>query len=200
FGRVDARHRGATDIGSQGTVMQVLTKLLVSLRRHGAVLAIGLVCAAAGPVHAQTATGDDGAPPPARVARLSYVAGDLGLLPAGASDWNDADLNRPLTTGDKLSSGAGARAELEFGGATLRLDQLELTQGTLNMNVQSLDDGQSYEIDTPTVALVINQPGRFRVDIDGNETRVTAFEGNATVYGENNAQRDVFAGRSYRFV
>ena len=195
--------------------MQVLTKLLVSLRRHGAVLAIGLVCAAAGPVHAQTATGDDGAPPPARVARLSYVAGDLGLLPAGASDWNDADLNRPLTTGDKLSSGAGARAELEFGGATLRLDQrtdlglldlndqmaqIELTQGTLNLSVQSLDDGQSYEIDTPTVALVINQPGRFRVDIDGDATRVTAFEGNATVYGENNAQRDVFAGRSYRFV
>jgi len=195
--------------------MQVLTKLLVSLRRHGAVLAIGLACAAAGPLHAQTATGDEGDAPPARVARLSYIAGDLGLLPAGASDWNDADLNRPLTTGDKLSSGAGARAELEFGGATLRLDQrtdlglldlndqmaqIELTQGTLNLNVQSLDDGQSYEIDTPTVALVINQPGRFRVDIDGNETRVTAFEGNATVYGENNAQRDVFAGRSYRFV
>ncbi|HZX71856.1 MAG TPA: DUF6600 domain-containing protein [Rhodanobacter sp.] len=195
--------------------MRILTKLLVSLRRHGAVLAIGLVCAVAGPVHAQTATGDEGAEPPARVARLSHIAGELGLLPAGASDWNDADLNRPLTTGDKLSSGAGARAELEFGGATLRLDQrtdlglldlndqmaqVELTQGTLNLSVQSLDDGQSYEIDTPTVALVINQPGRFRVDIDGNETRVTAFEGNATVYGENNAQRDVFAGRSYRFV
>jgi hypothetical protein len=50
------------------------------------------------------------------------------------------------------------------------------------------------------VALVVDQPGRFRVDIDGDTTRITAFEGNATVYGENNAQRTVAAGRSYRFM
>ena len=195
--------------------MRVLVKLLASIRRSGAVLAIAVLFATAGLAHAQTATGDDSADPPSRVARLSYIAGDLGLLPAGASDWSDASINRPLTTGDKLSSGADARAELEFGGATLRLDnstdvgvlnlndqlaQVELTQGTLSVSVRHLDDGQSYEIDTPTVALVINQPGRFRVDIDGDATLVTAFDGNATVYGENNAQRDLFAGRSYRLV
>ena len=195
--------------------MRALIKLLDSLRHHGAVLALALLCAGTGLAYAQTSTGDDSADPPSRVARLSWVAGDLGLLPAGASEWSDASINRPLTTGDKLSSGDGARAEVEFGGATLRLNQrtdiglldlneqlaqVELTQGTLNLSVRHVDDGQSYEIDTPTVALVINQPGRFRVDIDGNTTRVTAFEGNATVYGENNAQREVFAGRSYRFV
>lgn len=195
--------------------MRTLTKLLASLRQHGAALAIVLLCASTGLVHAQTTTGGDSADPPSRVARLSYLAGDLGLLPAGASDWSDASINRPLTTGDRLSSGDDARAELEFGGATLRLDhrtdlgllnldeqlaQIELTQGSLNLSVRHLDDGQSYEIDTPTVALVIDQPGRFRVDIDGDATRVTAFEGKAIVYGENNAQREVFAGRSYRFV
>lgn len=195
--------------------MRLPVKLLASIHRSCAVLAIAVLFAAAGLAHAQTATGNDSADPPSRVARLSYIAGDLGLLPAGASDWSDASINRPLTTGDKLSSSADARAELEFGGATLRLDnstdvgvlnlndqlaQIELTQGTLSVSVRHLDDGQSYEIDTPTVALVINQPGRFRVDIDGDATRVTAFEGNATVYGENNAQRDLFAGRSYRFV
>ncbi len=194
--------------------MRALIKLIDSLRHHGAVLAVALLCVGSGLAHAQSNTGDDSADPPSRVARLSWIAGDLGLLPAGASDWSDASVNRPLTTGDKLSSGDNARAEVEFGGATLRLDdrtdvglldlneqlaQVELTQGTLNLSVRRLDDGQSYEIDTPTVALVINQPGRFRVDIDGNTTRVTAFEGNATVYGQNNAQREVFAGRSYRF-
>lgn len=195
--------------------MRTLIRLLDSLRRHGVVLVIALLCAATGLAHAQAATGEDSVDPPSRVARLSYIAGDLGLLPAGARDWSDASINRPLTTGDKLSSGADARAELEFGGATLRLDhrtdlglldlneqlaQIELTQGTLSLSVHRVDEGQSYEIDTPTVALVIDQPGRFRVDIDGNATRVTVFEGNATVYGENDAQRDVFAGRSYRFI
>ena len=195
--------------------MRMLTRLLVPLRRQGVVLAALLLCASASLAQAQTNPGDDSVDPPSRVARLSYLSGDLGLLPAGATDWDDASINRPLTTGDRLASGDDARAELEFGGATLqlaqrsdlgllnldeRLAQIELTQGTLTLSVRQLDEGQSYEIETPTVALVISQPGRFRVDIDGDATRVTAFEGNARVYGENNAQRDVFAGRSYRFV
>lgn len=178
------------------------------------------VCAAAvlwcavGALQAQT--NDNAGDPPDRVARLSYIDGDVGLLPSGAHDWGDAGINRPLTRGDKLSSAAGARAELQLDGGTVRLDgqtdvgflqldnaltQLELTQGTLNLTVRQLDQGQSYEIDTPTVALVVDHPGSYRVDIDadGRATRVTAFDGSATVYGENNAQREVVAGRSYRF-
>ena len=175
-----------------------------------------LLLCAAGVLQAQTAS-DTAGDPPDRVARLSYMEGDVGLLPSGAQDWGEAGINRPLTTGDRLSSSTGARAELELDGAALRLDggtdvgflqlddqlaQLELTQGTLNLTVRQLDDGQSYEIDTPTVALVVDHPGSFRVDVgaDGQATRVTAFDGNATVYGENDAQRLVVAGRSYRFA
>jgi hypothetical protein len=213
--RWNMHYHGAPNSSSQGeTIMRALIKLFDSLRHRGALLAIALLCAGIGLTHAQS-TVDDGADPPSRVARLSWIAGDLGLLPAGASNWSDASVNRPLTTGDQLSSGDNARAEVELGGATLRLDhatdvglldlneqlaQVELTRGTLTVSVRQLEDGQSYEIDTPTVALVIDQPGRFRVDIDGDTTRVTAFEGNATVYGENNAQRTVAAGRSYRFM
>jgi hypothetical protein len=177
-------------------------------------LAALLFCGA-GLVQAQTA--DTSGDPPDRVARLSYMEGDVGLLPSGAQDWGAAGINRPLTSGDKLSSAAGGRAELELDGAALRLDaqtdvgflqlddqmaQLELTQGTLNLAVRQLDDGQSYEIDTPTVALVVDHPGNYRVDVDadGQATRVTAFDGSATVYGENDAQRTVVAGRSYRFT
>jgi len=158
----------------------------------------------------------DSADPPARVARLSYASGDLGLMPAGSTEWAAADVNRPLTNGDKLSSGPGARAELELGGAALRISdqtdigvlnlndqigQFELTQGTLDITVRNVDQGASYEIDTPTVALVISQPGTFRVDVgaNGNGTTVTVFDGGGVVYGENNAQREVFSGRSYQF-
>jgi len=194
--------------------MRVLN-LLASWRRPWRPLAVLLLCSVAALAQAQSA-GDDGSAPPDRVARLSYIAGDLGLLPAGSQDWASADINRPLTTGDRLSTGDGARAELELGGSSLRmaggsdfgllnlndnLAQVELTQGTLNLSVRHLDQGQSYEIDTPTLALVISQPGTFRVDVDndGNGTRVTVFSGQASVYGENNAEHDVFAGRSYQF-
>lgn len=158
----------------------------------------------------------DAGDPPARVARLSFANGDLGVLPAGSTSWAAADINRPLTNGDKLSSGPGARAELDLGGAVLRIDgqsdigvlnlneqtgQFELTQGTLNITVRSVDQGATYEIDTPTLALVIDQAGSFRVDVpgNGNATVVTVNDGVATVYGENNAQREVYSGRRYEF-
>lgn len=177
-------------------------------------IAVLCLCIAA-LVQAQNAP-DDASDPPSRVARLSYLAGDLGMLPAGATDWGEADVNRPLTTGDRLSSSDHARAELELGDGTVRiaehtdigfldlndqLAQIELTQGTLNLAVRQLQQGQSYEIDTPTVALVVNRPGIYRVDIgdNGNGTRVTVFDGGGVVYGENHAQRDVIAGRSYEF-
>jgi hypothetical protein len=178
--------------------------------------AVLLLCAATGLVRAQTTTDSPVSDPPDRVARLSYLAGDVGFRPAGASDWSDPGINRPLTDGDRLSTGNGARVELEFGGATVRLAgqtdaglltlddrlaRLELAQGTLAVTVRHLDEGQSYEIDTPTVALVIDQPGTFRVDVGAADrgTRVTVFAGQAAVYGENNAEHDVFAGRSYEF-
>jgi hypothetical protein len=191
--------------------MRALSRLQLFWRSCAATL---LLCGA-GVLHAQAT--DDAGDPPDRVARLSYLEGDVGLLPSGAQDWGDAGINRPLTTGDKLSSSNGARAELELDGAAVRLDgntdvgflqlddqlaQLELTQGTLNLTVRRLGEGQSYEIDTPTVALVVDHPGSYRVDVDreGQGTRVTAFDGSATVYGENDAQRLVIAGRSYRFA
>jgi hypothetical protein len=198
--------------------MPRFAELSISWRRHWRALAIVMLCLAAGLAQAQSAAdADDSADPPSRVARLSYIAGDLGLLPAGAKDWSDASVNRPLTTGDKLATAEDARAELEFGGGTLRVDgrtdlglldlndnlaQIELTRGTLSLTVQRLDDGQSYEIDTPAVALVIDQPGTFRVDVDDSDgsTRVSAFDGNAMVFGENNAQRTINSGRRYRFV
>ncbi len=196
--------------------MPRFAKFPVSWRRRWQALALMLLCLVAGLAHAQGGA-NDRADPPSRVARLSYIAGDLGFLPAGAKDWSDANINRPLTRGDKLSTARGARAELEFGGGTLRMDgrtdfglldlndnlaQLELTQGTLSLTVRRLDDGQSYEIDTPTVALVADQPGTFRVDVDDRDgsTRVTALDGRATVFGENNAQRPINPGRSYLFT
>lgn len=199
--------------------MRMLSAFLTSPGPRRWMAAMLLICASA-LAQAQQVPPDDGADagdPPSRVARLAYREGDVGLLPAGEKDWGDASINRPLTTGDRLSTGQNGRAELELDSGTLRvaddsnvgfltlndqLTQVELAQGTVNVTVRGLADGQSYEVDTPTIALVIDQPGSYRVDIseDGKSTRVTDFDGRATVYGEGGAQRLVAAGRSYEFV
>ncbi|GLQ50268.1 DUF6600 domain-containing protein [Dyella flava] len=175
-----------------------------------------LICT--GMTYAQSDAGQDSNAndPPPRVARLAIANGDLGLLPAGSTEWTSADVNRPLTNGDKLSSGPDSRAELDLGGAALRIDgqsdigilnlngqtgQFELPRGSLNITVRNIDQGATYEIDTPTLAVVIDQPGSFRVDVpgDGNSTTVAVSDGLATVYGENNAQREIYSGRRYQF-
>jgi hypothetical protein len=128
----------------------------------------------------------------------------------------EAQLNRPLSTGDSLFSDRGARAELEVGAATLRLDndtsiellnldddiaQFQITEGVLSLRVRQVFEGQTYEIDTPTLAFVVSQAGDYRVDIapDGSSSMITIFDGNGDVYGENDASYQVTAGNSYRF-
>jgi len=159
---------------------------------------------------------DNGSDPPDRVARLSFIRGNVSFQPAGDDQWAEVSVNRPLSTGDKLYTDKDARAELEIGAADIRLyesstfnllnlddaaAQMELTDGTLNLHVRRVLDGQSYEVDTPTLAFVINRPGNYRIDIgpQGNSTMVTVFDGGGDVYGENNASYSVQAGNSYRF-
>ena len=109
--------------------------------------------------------------PPGRVARLSYIQGSVSLQPAGAQDWVGAELNRPLTTSDRLwSDTPGSRAELDIGGAVIRVGsgtgfsflnlddniaQMQVTAGTVFVHVRELLENQTYEIDTPNLAVLL---------------------------------------------
>src|ERR1700733_10057804 len=119
--------------------------------------------------------------PPGRVARLSYVQGSVSLQPAGAQDWVGAELNRPLTTSDRLwSDTPGSRAELDVGGAVIRLGsgtdfsflnlddniaQMQVSAGTVVVRVREFLENQTYEIDTPNLAVLLYQAGQYRVDV-----------------------------------
>lgn len=157
------------------------------------------------------------ADPPDRVARLNYIHGDVSFTPAGDDRWSEASLNRPLVTGDKLYTDRDARAELDLGTAKLRLNentgfsflnlddktaQIELTEGTVNLHVRRLYQGQSYEVDTPTVAFVVNEPGEYRIDAGrrNDASQITVFNGSGTVYGENGTSYRVDDKQSYRFA
>ncbi len=114
------------------------------------------------------------ADPPSRVARMGYLSGAVSLSPAGENEWVQAAINRPLTTGDRVWTDAGARAEVQIGGAMIRMNagtglailnlddsiaQLQLSQGSLNVRVRRLAPNQAFEIDTPNLALTFRQPG-----------------------------------------
>ena len=142
--------------------------------------------------------------PPSRVARLSFTRGNVSFNPAGTDDWVNAVVNRPMTTGDKLWSDEGARAELHLGSAVIRLSgttgfsflnltddiaQLRLTEGTINIRVRRLSDDETFEVDTPNVAFNILRPGRYRINVNeaGDTTIVSVRDGQGEVTGGGSA-------------
>ena len=160
---------------------------------------------------------DDDDDPPTRVARLSYVDGQVSFSPAGTDDWVAAVLNRPLTTGDKLWSDQNSRAELNIGSAEFRLGeqtgfsflnlddhvaQVRLTEGTLSVRVRRMDQNETIEIDTPNQAFSILRPGRYRVSVNenGDTTMVNVRDGEGEVTGGGSAytvhpgQQGIFTG------
>ena len=155
------------------------------------------------------------AEPPSRAARLGYISGTVSFSPASQPDWVQAAVNRPLTTGDRLWADASSRAELQVGGATIRLGadssvtllnlddriaQVQLSQGTLKIRVRHLAPEQSFEVDTPNLAFTIRRPGEYRIDVDPNDdaTAVSVKNGEAEVYGEG-ASYAVTPRQNYRF-
>jgi hypothetical protein len=155
------------------------------------------------------------ADPSARVARLGYTEGQVSFSPAGDAAWVQAALNRPLTTGDHLWTDVSSRAELQIGGAAIRMGastdvmltnlddsiaQLQLSQGSLRVRVRQMARNQSFEIDTPNLAFSLSQAGDYRIDVDpsGDSTQVTVQVGQAQVDG-GDASYVVKAGQGYRF-
>jgi hypothetical protein len=134
------------------------------------------------------------------VARLNFTEGSVTLQPAGENDWVDAEVNRPLVSGDNLWADADSRAEVHIGSTAIRLGsmtgisflevsdhiaQIRLVQGSLIVRVRHVDNEDGYEIDTPNVAFVVLQPGDYRLDVDpdGSRTDVAVWRGRGQVTG-----------------
>jgi hypothetical protein len=147
----------------------------------------------------QMATAQDQAPP-GRVADLDYMQGSVSYEPAGEQNWVDAETNRPLTTGDSLWSDQSSRAELFIGSTALRMGdstgisflnlndqvaQVQLAEGTLEVNVRYLNSDESYEIDTPNLAFSVSRPGDYVINADpnGGMTSVAVYAGEGSVTG-----------------
>lgn len=139
----------------------------------------------------------DDAAPVARVARLSFVQGDVSFLRAGVKEWAPVVENLPLLAGDQLYVGPGGRAEVQLArGNYLRLSenteltiaefsdtvaQFEITEGTVIIRTERLASVfPRFEIDTPNSAIVLKQDGLYRIDIRGeNSSAVIVRNGEA---------------------
>lgn len=162
--------------------------------RRGLVLLLPFLLAG---LFASTVYADEG-DPPGRVARLSLAQGKVSFQPSGETDWSEASVNRPVTTGDRLYTDQGARAELEVGPFAVRLwqgtdvtlanlndqlMQLGVGQGTLRVTIYEMPENNSVEIDTPNGALILQTVGSYRVETaaDGNSTQVTVNAGSLQI-------------------
>jgi hypothetical protein len=156
------------------------------------------------------------ADPSGRVARLGYMTGSVSVQPQGTGDWVQGSLNRPLTNADNIWADKDSRAELNLGTGVMRISsetsltltnvtndsvQVQLHQGTLNVHIRKLYDGEVYEIDTPNQAFTVTKSGEYRFDVDptGDSTQVTVWKGEGEATGQGPAVR-VHAGQQARFT
>src|SRR6201981_2199636 len=154
--------------------------------------------------------------PPGRAVRLQYMSGSVSFQPQGTGDWVAGSLNRPLTNADNIWTDKDSRAELNAGTGTFRMGseasltltnvsdnsvQVELHQGTLNLHIRHLFEGEIYEIDTPNMSFTVQKSGDYRFDVDpnGDATVVTVRKGEGDATGQGPAVR-VHSNEQVRFT
>jgi len=151
------------------------------------------------------------ADPSSQVGRLSLIEGPVSFCPGSLDEWAPAALNYPLSAGDNLWMDSLARAEIQLGSAAIRLGQetefsflslddqtvqLRLSQGSLYVDLWTVDQGSSFEIDTPNAVVSLPTAGRYRVDVSpSGDTSVAVRAGLAEVTAGGYA-RDLPAGQS----
>jgi hypothetical protein len=157
--------------------------------------------AAAGMLAAQ---GDDDGPGRG-VARISLINGDVSVKRGDSGEVSAAAINAPLVIQDRLMTGSGSRAEVQFDYANMvrvaadseiRMGELEqrryivqLAAGLVTFRVLR-DSDADVEISTPSIAVRPVKKGEYRVAVrpDGT-TEVTVREGEAELYTPRGTER-----------
>lgn len=138
-----------------------------------------------------------------RVARVSFVRGDVQIRRAGSQGWEVAVLNLPIVEGDEIATDGNGRFEIQFNSYThLRVAEnsqikivglkddgiaLSVPLGTVVLRAGEFNGTRSFfEIDAPKTTISIQKAGMYRVESgvpDSLEVFVTAAEGGeARVY------------------
>jgi len=167
---------------------------------YGFLAAAALLMAASTPalLRAQDAPLPDPDTPERGVARISVVNGEVSVRRGDSGDWVAAALNAPLMVEDRVSTGAGSRAEVQFDSANLirigakaevRLAQLDygrytlqIARGTVTFRVLRESHAQ-VELETPTVSVRPSHVGAYRIYVqEDGQTEITVRLGDVEIY------------------
>ena len=153
---------------------------------------------------------------PGRVGYLTLIDGVVQTGQANQADAAMALYNQPLTRGSRLLPAPGARLEMSTGAASWRMEgpgqlditqlddqtsQMQLRQGRLALRVHQMQPGERIEIDTPNLAVLVQQAGDYRLDVSPEQghTRVSVQQGSLIAYGENGASQTLPQGLQWHF-
>src|SRR5215831_11257049 len=94
--------------------------MVMSMKRAvlGAILAVTILAQGPPPSTPQD-LGDDGAAPDHGVARLSLIQGNVSVRHGDAGDLTAGAMNAPLLASDRVATGDGSRAEIQFDGLNM---------------------------------------------------------------------------------
>ena len=139
------------------------------------------------------------------VARLSLANGSINVIRGDSGESVGATVNEPLVTSDRVSTGEGSRAEVQFDSANMirlgantdvRMGDLQyhrylvqINQGTTLFRVLRDTDAQ-VEISTPSVSVAPLRQGIYRVTVrpDGS-SEITVRAGEADLISPSGTER-----------
>ncbi|MDR2112820.1 MAG: hypothetical protein LBQ62_06960 [Candidatus Accumulibacter sp.] len=175
-----------------------------SILRHGRHLLPALLAAALSlPALAQS-------DPPGRIGRIAWTSGEVYLNSPDSGELVAAPLNQPLTSGDVVATGSGARAEIQIGAMTLRLDtdsriafdhiddaqvRVVLNSGRIIAKLPTEEIQRDFALDAGRGLFLPRATGVYRFDRHENDVVATVYFGTLRYEGENMAF-DVNAGES----
>jgi hypothetical protein len=131
------------------------------------------------------------------VARISVLAGDVSIQHGDSGERSAAAINAPLVADDRVATGPGARAEIQFDYANVarvaadsevRLSelagnryQLQVGRGTVMFSVVR-DSHAQVAVSTPSISLRPLQRGAYRISVfDDGRSEITVRLGEAEI-------------------
>ena len=144
----------------------------------------------------------------ARVARISYISGDVQIRRADSREWEKAVQNLPIVEGDEIATSGNALLEIQLNkDSYLRLSQnsylkflnlkdegiaVSLSEGILSARLFEFDkERQYFEIDAPGTTVAVRKAGLYRIDAQDARSREKAVrvtvnnDGEARIYSTN---------------
>ncbi len=140
--------------------------------------------------------------PPSRAGRLAELNGQVWIYATDSNEWIPATRNRPVTSGDRLSTEADGRAEVRIGSTVLRvapnteleireLDDdrlgLHLHSGSVSARLRTREAAGEFDLVTGEGRFRTERSGNYRFDRNDDTTVATALSGQITYENDGTA-------------